>query len=170
MEGILRYSRLLSNFLLLLLIPCLIIYPQAEVTAHTVQAKELATSMDIVQGQENATFSYDEIIRFVEELEEGELEKRCTPQELERINHFIVFLAKEGILPDDSNEASVLEDDIEELLHTENSYSALFSLDYGGAYVLPAVFYGGVEAMLCKSWFKKKWDQAKKFVKKNKKA
>ncbi|MGE5196202.1 MAG: hypothetical protein ACM3JI_02605, partial [Anaerolineae bacterium] len=167
-----RFQRILSVFLLLLLIPSLIIYPQAEVSAITDQAKANALEKKFAEAQLRAEdqlpFSYDDVLDLIEELEEGDLEKRCSLQELERINDFIAVLARHGIFPNDAYEEFVLENDIEELLHGDEP---LFSFAYGEDYVLvPAVFYGQGEIVLCKSWFKKKWDQVKKFVKKHKTA
>ncbi|MGE5196237.1 MAG: hypothetical protein ACM3JI_02780, partial [Anaerolineae bacterium] len=168
------YSRLLSKFLFLLMIPSLIIYPQAGISAAIIQSHPVAPEPQAaeVQAQNDPIFSYDHVLNLIEKLEDGDLEKNCTPQELESINHFFASLAREGMLPNDIDAEFTLEDDIEELLHGDGaSYDSLFSIDYGGKYVLvPAVFYGQGEIVLCKSWFKKKWEQTKKFVKKHKKA
>ncbi|MGE5196788.1 MAG: hypothetical protein ACM3JI_05605, partial [Anaerolineae bacterium] len=147
-------------------------YPQAEVFSIATQAQANAIEMNFARAQLQAEdvlpFSYDDVLDLIEELEEGDLEKRCSAEEIERINNFIVELARHGILPNDVYEEFVLENDIEELLHGDE---LLFSLAYGEDYVLaPAIFYEQGDIVLCKSWFKKKWDQVKKFVKKHKTA
>ncbi|MGE5196070.1 MAG: hypothetical protein ACM3JI_01920 [Anaerolineae bacterium] len=158
----------------LLIIPSLIVYPQAGITAAPIQTQAIAleTQTDEAQAQNDPIFSYDHVLNLIEKLEGGDLEKNCTPQELERVNHFFASLAREGMLPNEEDAEFTLEDDIQELLYGEDvSYESLFSIDYGGKYVLvPAVFYGQGEIVLCKSWFKKKWEQTKKFVQKHKKA
>lgn len=45
------------------------------------------------------------MLRLFDEIESGELEKKCTPEVLERVKHFVAFLAKEEALPDNSEES-----------------------------------------------------------------
>lgn len=115
--------------------------------------------------------SYDSVMNLIDDLEDGELEKRCNESDLERINYFLVNLAAQGISNDPVDEFE-LQNDIQELLHgEENPYQYSFSLSQGNDYVvIPAIFYGHEEVILCKGWIQKKWEQAKKFVKKHKKA
>jgi hypothetical protein len=138
------------------MIPSLVVYPRAEIASITAQ----------VQAQKDSFFSYDNILNLLEEIEEGELENRCSPEELERINQFIAYLAKEGT---PTNKEFILENDIQELLYGEDNPS--FSFDTEDEYlIVPAISYSQGEALLCKSWVKKKSHQTKKFVKKHKKA
>ncbi len=117
-------------------------------------------------------FSYDEVLDLLEKLEEGELEQRCSFDEFERINQFIAYLAKQGVLPNEIDEGLALESDIREFLNFEqNPYEYAYSLYQGSEYaIIPALFYGQRDILLCKGWLKKKWEQTKKFVKKHKKA
>jgi tetratricopeptide (TPR) repeat protein len=112
--------------------------------------------------------SYDEIMHLLDELESGELEKRCSFEDLEKIDHFLALLAKEGILPNESEED--LSDDVEELLNADNPYKYVFSLGDSSYMVVPAIANEYGEMILCKSWLGKKWKKTKKFVKKHKKA
>lgn len=115
--------------------------------------------------------SYDEIINLLDDLESGELEKRSTPEDLEKVNHFLALLATEGALPGDLDDDYILEEDVEQLLNgEENIYQYAFSLGSNSEYmIVPAVFNSHGEIVLCKSWLKKKWEKTKKFVKEHKK-
>ncbi len=110
-------------------------------------------------------WTYDDIINFIHELETEDLEQKYTAEELKEIIQFIVFLAREGKLPDSVG----LEEDIEALLSDDvDVYDFTFSTDEGYI-VIPATINEQGEVILCKSWLKKKYDQVKKFVKKHKK-
>ncbi len=111
--------------------------------------------------------SYDEILHLIDELEDGELEKRCSPADLERINQFFVHLAKQG---SNLEEEHSLEEDIEALFEHEHPHYE-FAFDQGNDYIIvPAIFYGHGEIILCRSWLSKQWKQTKKFVSKHKTA
>lgn len=126
-------------------------------------------SLEEKQTEIGYTPSYDEIIKFLNTIESDELEKKCTPQELERIAHYIAFLAKKGVLPDNSEESLSLDDDIEELLNgDENNFSFESYNDYQYM-ILPAVWKGQGEIVFCKSWVQKQCKHIKKFVVKHKK-
>ncbi len=158
-----KYSAFFVNSVLLFTVPTLALYPQVIPLQHNYVQQ---------QTESNHVLSYDEVMHLLEKLESGELEKKCTYEDLERINHFIVLLAREGVLSDDSEENLSLEDDIEELLNLDdNQYKYAFFLGTPGEYmVVPAVFNQDWEVVLCKTWIEKKWKQTKKFVKKHKKA
>ncbi|VHO02398.1 hypothetical protein [Candidatus Rhabdochlamydia sp. T3358] len=147
--------------LLLVTTPSLFVYPQdaRQITPQKLNLEEKSTE---------SILSYDEIMYLLDELESGELEKRSTSEDLEKINHFLALLAKEGILPDESGED--LSDDVEELLHADNPYKYVFSLDASSYMVVPAIANEYGEMTLCKSWLGKKWKKTKKFAKKHKKA
>jgi len=118
---------------------------------------------------ESKTFlTYDNIINLLDELESGELEKKCSVADLEQVNQFLALLAKEGVLPGEAD----LEDDVKELLEGEENPFEYHFLNGSNDYLtLPAVFNGSEhgDVYLCKSWLKKKWKQTKKFVKDHKK-
>jgi hypothetical protein len=104
--------------------------------------------------------TYDGIMQMLEDLESGELEKRYPPEQLERVNEYLVLLAKEGILPDEFDEEVVLEDDIEDLMYGEDSaYELTRYLANSNEYmIVPAVLNGhlGYNIVHCskitKSW------------------
>lgn len=146
-----RYLKILVHSILLLTTPFLLHYP-IPVHAETVQCKK----------QKDSILSYDEILYLLHDLENGELEKRCNQQDLDRINQFLVVLAKEGLLPKEKDEKLILNKDIEELIYEyENPYTCSFSFDE----------FDEAEILLCKkSWTKRQWRHTRKFVKKHKKA
>ncbi len=110
-------------------------------------------------------YTYDDVLDLIEELEEGDLDDRCSPEQLNSITQFMALLAREGVLPDDIN-GGVLESDIQELLaFNDIGYSIYQDGDY---LIIPAIYYGQGEVFLCKSWFKKRWEATKEFVKKHK--
>jgi hypothetical protein len=147
--------------------PSVTLYPHVDLSYTTIQTEETVQEPFKISLQ-----SYDDVLNLIDDLEAGELEKKCSQADLEKINHFLANLATQGVLPNEAEEEFVLKNDIQELLHGEdNPYEYYFSLGQGGDYVIvPAVFYRDGEIVLCKSWIKKQWDQTKKFVKKHKKA
>lgn len=152
------------------LIHSLLLVTTPALFAHPYDMQEPTVS--IQEETISPTLSYDRVLKLLEQIESGEIEKNSTPEELEKIQHFIAHLAKEGALPDNSEESLSLDDDIQELLYGEDeSFEYIFALGSSGAYmVAPAVFYGGTDVVLCKGWVAKRWKHVKKFVKKHKKA
>ncbi len=157
-----RYSRLIVHSILLFTVPALALYPQVEVPPIHEAEKDYFPNDHL--------WSYDSILNLLDDLESGELEKRCSPEDLERVNYFLANLAKQGILPNETEEELVLDRDIQELLsEEEDSYGYSFDQrsDYSKAFTAA---YGPGKVIFCKSWIHKKWDQVKKFTKKHKKA
>jgi len=155
--------RLLSTQLLLLAtLPPLLGQPQDNLQQVAFQVQQVG--YEERKAELDYPFSYDGIMRFLHDLQSGELEKRCTPEDLEKITQFLAFLARAGVLPEDTEENRSLEGDIEELLDGESD-----SYDY---MMIPAVSHGYGEMILCKhrSWAEKKWDQVTHFAKKHEKA
>ena len=154
--------------LLLATTPTMLAYPQ-----HTPPYTSQRVDYEEKRAEKDYVLSYDDMLLLLDEIESGELENRRTPEELERLKHFVAFLAKEGTLPDGSVESMSLDDDIEDLLDGENNiYKDAISFAASSEYqylIVPAVLNGHGEIVLCKSWIKRKWDQVKKFVKKHKK-
>jgi hypothetical protein len=165
---LLRYSKLVVNSVLLFTVPSVALYPQFDPSTTSMRPKEIQ-EMPLQTGP---LLSYDNVLNLIDDLEDGELEKRCNEADLERINYFLANLAAQGILPNEPEEEFVLQNDIQNLLHgEENPYQYFFSLGQGNDYVIiPGIFYGQDEVVLCKGWLKKKWEQTKEFVKKHKKA
>ncbi len=152
--------------------PSVALYPQSHTPQITFQVQKV--NLEEKQIAKDYMPSYDEILRLLDELESGELEKKCTSeQQIENLAHFVALLAKEGVLPDNSPESLSLDDDIEELLNGEdNLYEDALSFVTPGEYrymIIPAVLYGNGEVVLCKSWVQKQWKHVKKFAKKHKK-
>lgn len=153
-----RNLKLFVHTLLLVTTPTLLVYPQDTLP----QFHEQTNAHDL---------SYDDIMHLLEEIESGEKEHISSPAEIERINQFIALLAKEGALPEYSEENISLEQDIEELLNGDDCpYSYAFSFGDDEYMFLPSIINGSEEATLCKSWAKKRWKHTRKFVKKHKKA
>lgn len=141
------------HLLLLLTIPSLVLYPVADRPLIT------TTSPD-----KDYLFSFDDMLTLLDELETGELEKRCSPADVEHIAHFLTNLAIKGALPDESQYLA-LQQDIQEL----NACEYLFSFADEDGYDIVFCNEQG-EIILCKGWLKEKWDQARKFAKRHKKA
>lgn len=149
-----RFLKLFVNCLLLITMPTLVLYPQVEVPALIVKTAY-------------SSLSYDAILNLLEELENGELEN-STPEKIEKINHFLIRLAKEGSNANNVYDAFILEEDIQELLDEENPYEYAFS--YGkNDYVIGDFFCQREKVILCKSWLSKQLDKIAKFIKKHKK-
>jgi len=117
--------------------------------------------------------TYDEIIQMLEDLESGELERRYSPMQLERINDYIATLAKEGILPNEFEEECELEEDTYDLMYGEDSAFQLTRyLENSHEYmIIPAVLngYSGYDIIQCGK-ISNAWKKTKKFCKKHKKA
>lgn len=167
---VLRHFRFLVNSVLLFTVPAIDLYPEGNQSEVPARVKKV--NQENQQAERSHIPSYDEIMYLLEDLESGELEKRCSSEDLDKLNHYIAFLAQKGVLPDDSEESLSLESDIEELLDGEGSF-------YGYAFyqgspeefmIAPAIFYGHGNPVLCKSWVAKQWKHTKKFCKKHKKA
>lgn len=158
-----RYSKLFVHSTLLLTIPSLALYPQGEIPAASIPPQ--VRSILGPSSNPDLPITYDDLLRFIDDLESGELEKRCTPEDLEVVQQFIINLARVGVLPGDEAE---LEKDIEELLRGE---SADFSIDEDYEYLItPAILKGEYDFLPCGSWPKKQWKRIKNAVKKHKKA
>jgi tetratricopeptide (TPR) repeat protein len=169
---LLRYSKLFVNSVLVLTTPLVALFPQNHTPQITFQVQKV--NLEEKQLAKDYIPSYDEILRLLDEIESGELEKKCTSkQQIKNLAHFVALLAKEGILPDNSPESLSLDDDIEELLNEEdNLYEGALSFvtPSENRMIIPAVLYGKGEIVHCKSWAQKQWKHVKKFTKKHKKA
>ncbi len=151
-----RCFKILVHLVLLLTIPSFALYPIGNVPLIASQASP---------HDKDYLYSFDEITNLIDAIESGELEKRCSLADLERINHFLTNLAIKGVLPD-AAQCLALQQDIQELNSCEYLFS--FAGEDGGYDIVLSGEQG--EIILCKSWFKEKWDQTRKFVKRNKKA
>ncbi len=87
--------------LLLATTPTMLVYPQY--TPITFQVQRVSNEEQ--RTEKDYILSYDDMLRLLDEIESGELENKCTPEELEKVKHFVAFLAKEGVLPNNSEES-----------------------------------------------------------------
>ena len=163
--------KIFTLLVLLFTTPTLLLYPQNPHPAHLFKTKKIKGKIpaQLDQEQENISsfLSYDKIVHLLNEIEFEELENRCSPEDLKRINRFLALLAKEGFLFEESNEALTLEEDIQELLDGD-SYTCSLWVD-GKDILTPAVFNPHKEMFLCKGFFKKTLGKSKKFIKTYKK-
>lgn len=167
-----RKLRIFTSSMLLVTTPSMLVYPHDTLMRATLQVQRVNDEEEVTERDYMPC--YDDILRLLEEIESGELEKKCGPEELEKIKHFVAFLAKEGALPDDSEDSLSLDEDIEELLNgDDNGYEDGISFVTPGEYrylIVPNVVQGQYEVVLCKSWVQKQCKHVKKFAKKHKKA
>lgn len=165
---------IITHYTVLATTPSLFAYPQPQSSKATI--KKESWWYDWFWGEEDQAHewtcptTYDEIIQMLDDLESGELEMKYTPQQLCRVNEYIAYLAKEGILP---NEEEIdLDEDVNELLNGEDSACELAQyLDASYNYtIIPTVFNGyfGYDVIQCGK-VSKAWKKTKKFVKKHKK-
>ncbi len=161
-----RYLKFFTCLLLLITFPTTLIYPQNHIVSMRNMEHPISQTI-----KTNKLLSYDDVINLLDEIESGELEEKYTQEDLERIDDFLILLAREGVLQTDYDNMLALENDIEDLLHGENCfYDYAFSTEATENYMIfPADLDDLGEIVLCKSWLQKKWKQTKKFVKKHKK-
>lgn len=135
----------------------MLVYPQHTSPQITFQVQRV--NYEEQRTEKDYTLSYEDMMRLLDEIESGELENKCTTEQLEKVKHFVAFLAKEGVLPDNSEESLSLDNDIEDLLNGEdNIYENAVSFLTPGEYqymIVPAVLHGYGEIILCKSWVQK---------------
>ncbi len=144
---------------LLVTTPTLNIYPNNDLPVVPIQR-----SFDIPDPR---NFSYDEAMDLLALIESDSFEERCSLEQLDQVNHLISFLAMEGATEDEKVDLAT---SIATLLEkNDNQYA--YWIDSNIPYIAkPAIFRdGSLNAVLCKSWFKKQWDQTRKFVKEHKK-
>ena len=112
-----RYAIPFAHSLLLLAVPAIAAYPQTDIPDSPILTHHVSSiEMD------NEVFSYDDILDLLEEIEDGDIEERCSPEEIDGINRFVALLAQKGILPGDIGHAFEINSDIEDLLsETGNS-------------------------------------------------
>ncbi len=167
-----RKLKILTASVLLTTTPSMLVHPQDALPRESAQVRQV--NYEEKNGEHDYSLSYDDMLHLIDEIESGVYENKCAPGDLEKIKHFVAFLAKEGELPDNSEESLSLDNDIEDLLNgKDNAYEDTFSfatLDNYQYVIVPAVLDGHGEIVLCKSWLKKQWDHVKKFAKKHKKA
>ncbi len=111
---------------------------------------------------EPSRLCYDDVVRLLNLIESDAFEEVCSLEDVERINQLLSFLALEGA-------------DEEQKPYVQASVAALLpqKMDVQGSFADKVELALCVEScrdiVLCKSWFKKQWDQTRKFVKEHKK-
>lgn len=107
--------------------------------------------------------TYDNILFFLNELESGALEERCSENDLDEINLFLVRLGELGLLS--NADAEAFDEDSEELLNPD-----YLAYDTDTSYQLtPAIGFGAFKAEFHKVGLRKFWKKTKKWCKKHKK-
>jgi tetratricopeptide (TPR) repeat protein len=161
-----------TSSILLATTPSTLVYPQDILPRTTCQVQTV--DYEEKRAESDYILSYDDMLLLLDEVESGELDNKCTATELENIKQFVTFLAKEGALPDGSEESLSLDADIRDLLNGEEGvHEDVFSFADPGVHqymIVPALLHKRGEVVLCKSWMNKQWKQVRKFVKKHKKA
>ena len=164
----------LINLVLLVLTPSMLLCPKGERESllQVIPIERLAPSLgELVIEQPShrvssynyafsAGITYDEILDLVSAIDEDNLEEPFAESEVSRINQFIAEIARKGILEEDCE----LESDIENLLCQREYFSPHYEM------ITAAFQNDGAHFILCKKPVKKAWDNTKKFVKKHKKA
>ena len=147
------------------------ISPQIDLSPATLPLVNYNSQLSIFEMFDLKT--YDGIMQLLEEVESGELEKKCTPFQLQQVNVFLANLAKEGDLSKESGEERNLVEDSEDLVYGKDipvqfAYSLGTISDYQA---IPAILHrqsqydvldcGGIGYV---------WNKTKKFAKKHKTA
>lgn len=88
--------------------PSVALYPQSHTPQTTFQVKKV--NFEEKQITRDYVLSYDEILHLLDQIESGELEAKCSDEQVANIANFVALLAKEGVLPDNSPESLSLRD------------------------------------------------------------
>jgi len=166
----------ITHLSMLITTPSLFAYPQIHVPHVVPQKVNWFEDWWWGEGEHAVEWvrpaTYDGIMQMLEDLESGELEERYPPEQLERVNEYLVTLAKEGILPYEFEEEAELEEDVEDLMYGEDSAFELtrYLANSNEYMIIPAVLNGhsGYNIVQCGK-ISKAWKKTKKFVKKHKK-
>ena len=145
-----------SKLVLALTLASFIICPHAEIIAMTANTEAIIVNHE----QQRVSFTYDDIISMLDDIEREDFEERYSPSQIDEINHFLVVTAMAGS-SEDPEEQIALDEDIQDLYVA--SFEKSFPYGYATAYQIPS----GV--VPC-GWIKSKCHQTKKFVKKHKTA
>ena len=156
----------LSKIILLLLIPTILAQPLYG--WHNQVSAERSSYQDPLNA--SALITYDQAVQYLADIESGAVESRCSAKDFERINSWLIYLARCGVIPGDTESESLLEIDIQELDEEDTGYEFSLSSDEDYHFsLIPMAQASHLEAFLCKSRLAKKWKQIKHFVKKHKK-
>lgn len=97
-----RKLKLFFHFYLLITTTTLLALPNNIFYCVNLKPVDLCTQAAIPTDIHSIT--YDQIIHLLQEIEEGDLKNKCSPEQLEQINQFLALLVIEGILPNDDEE------------------------------------------------------------------
>jgi tetratricopeptide (TPR) repeat protein len=154
-----QFSRLILASLIVTT-PTLNAHPSGNIPVFSVQ------KLPEIPDPQN--LSYDEVVHLLEMIESDSFEESCSVDELDQANRLLSFLALEGAT---EHEKVDIETSIATLFNTTDSHYAYWLDSNTHYFTQPAIFRGDQQnIILCKSWFKKQWDQTRSFVKKHKKA
>ncbi len=166
-----RKLKLFTHCTLLAITPALFAYPQNDLPHVIFQVVNYEYQQETEEWIRPKT--YDEIMQMLEDLESGELERRYSPMQLDRVNEYLTILAKEGILPDEFEEEIAVEEDAYDLIYGDDSAFELTRyLGNSSEYmIISAVLngYSSYNIVQCGK-ISKAWKKTKTFVKKHKKA
>ncbi|NGX56368.1 MAG: hypothetical protein K1060chlam5_00606 [Candidatus Anoxychlamydiales bacterium] len=134
---------------------------------------KFSNQKDIIQQlmNEDGMLVYDRVMSLFEEIENGNLDDVLSEQNWHKINLFLAYIVRQGMLPNIDEEYRLeLELDIQELLHQDNNSIFLEkSSNINGYQFLPVVFYQNANIVhYSNKWFKKQVHHSKKFIKKHK--
>ncbi len=163
------YFTLLIHFILLITTPMtLLACPQH---IQLIDNLPNPSGEDLEDDVEDELPTYDDFLKFLEEVESDDLEK-YTLDQVEWMVRVLALLAKNGVLPDQAEDEVVLDDDIQELLSDftfkEPQPLSIVSCYIGDYGYVPAVYYGEVKIIPC-NWFSKKWKHIKHFCHRHRK-
>ncbi len=150
--------------ILLITTPALMAYPINEIPKIIIEQ----TNHQTFQLPDLRTLSYDEVVNLLALIESDCFEDHYSADELDQINRFISFLAMEGVTDDEKIDMA---NATASLFRQNDIQYALFINPEYEYTATPAIYIQKPQdIVLCKSWFKKQWDQTKSFVKEHKKA
>lgn len=115
----------LSKIILLLLIPTILAQPLYGWDNHT--HTELSTCQDSLNTA--SLITYDGVLQYLADIESGAVESRCSAKDFERINSWLIYLARCGVIAGDTESESLLEIDIQELDEEDTGYEFSLSSD-----------------------------------------
>ncbi|MDP2624963.1 MAG: hypothetical protein Q8P27_02135 [Candidatus Peregrinibacteria bacterium] len=113
-----RKLKFFTHCIILATTPTLLAYPQHNLPHVSFQVVNYGYHQETEEWVRPNT--YDEIMQMLEDLESGELERRHSPMQLEKVNDYLAILAKEGLLPNEFEEEMSLEEDTYDLMYGED--------------------------------------------------